>query len=69
MEVKLYYLLSTRSKRAMVRQRKKWGHAYHYIPRGTLLERLSQETGMSIDQVYTQLMRERAYMIRIGIIG
>jgi len=69
MEVKLYYLLSTRSKRAMVRERKKWGHPYQYRPRGTLLERLSQETGMSIDQVYTQLMRERAYMIRIGIIG
>jgi len=69
MEIELYYLLSTRSKRAMVRQRKKWGHTYQYRPRGTLLERLSRETGMSIDQVYLQLMRERAYMIRIGIIG
>lgn len=59
----LYNRLSTRSRRALVKTKKQWGHAYEYRPRGTLLQRLSRETGMSIEDVYNQLMRERAQLI------
>jgi hypothetical protein len=65
MELILYPRLSTRSKRAITRRKKKWGHPYHYSPRGDLLERLSSETGMSIDEVYFQLQRERQYLLSL----
>ena len=56
MELKLYPKLSTNSKRALRRQKKEWGHPYHYEPRLKLLKRLSQETGMSLTEVRNQLI-------------
>ncbi len=64
-EFPLYRRLCTCSRRAIVRTRKKYGHPYTYNPRGNLLQRLSRETGMPLQQVYVQLMRERAELIRI----
>jgi hypothetical protein len=64
MELLLYERLSTRSRRALLRAKKQFGKTYHYSPRSDLLDRLSQETGMSIEQVYQQLKRERAYLLR-----
>jgi hypothetical protein len=64
MELILYPRLSTRSKKALVKTKKRFGRTYHYSPRGDLLERLSQETGMTIEQVCQQLKRERAYLLR-----
>lgn len=60
----LYSKLSTRSKRALRRAKKRNGQPYNYSPRGTLLQRLSRQTGLSIDAVYSQLVRERAELLR-----
>jgi transposase len=63
MEIILYYRLSTRSRRALLKTKKSWGRPYYYSPRGNLLERLSRETGMNLEEVYQQLMRERKFFL------
>jgi len=66
----LYPLLSTRSRRALLKTRKRGRKIYDYAPRGTLLQRLSQETGMSIEEVYQQLYKERVYLRKkLGVSG
>lgn len=64
MAILLYPRLSTCSKRALMKTRKQWGHPYHYSPRSNLLQRLSDETGMTIEQVYHQLQAERIELLR-----
>lgn len=64
MELVLWYKLGTRSRRAMLRVKKKWGHAYHYSPRSDLLQRLSQESHLTIEEVVVQLNKERDYLLR-----
>jgi len=64
MNLKVYPLLSTRSKRAMLRVRKKWGHPYYYIPRHQLLVRLSSELGMTQQQVIEQVQEERKFLLK-----
>ena len=64
MNIVLYPMLSTCSKRALLRSTKRYGHPYNYSPRGTLLQRLSDETGMSMTEVYNQLMKERQYLMK-----
>lgn len=63
MELLLYHRLSTRSKRALLKTKGRYGHDYFYQPRGTLLQRLAQETGMSKDEVALQLLKERRYLL------
>lgn len=58
-ELILFPRLSTRSKRALQRYTRRYGHPYDYQPRGNLLARLAAETGMSLGEVYNQLMKER----------
>jgi len=64
MNLTLYSKLSTRSKKALTRKNKQWGKPYYYRPRGHLLERLARETGMTIDQVRSQLEKEREYLLQ-----
>lgn len=65
----LYLKLCTRSRRAMQKTKKRGGRPYVYNPRGDLLTRLSEETGMSKDEVYNQLHREREVILKLkGII-
>lgn len=64
-EIILYPKLSTRSKKAMCKLKKRYGRSYHYKPRGQLLERLAKETGLTIDQVHDQLLRERAVILKL----
>lgn len=63
MELILYPMLGTRSQRAILRERGKWGHNYSYAPRGDLLQRLSKQTGMSIEECALQLYKERQYLL------
>ena len=65
MEVKLYYLLSTNSRKAMLRtyKHRSWDKRYYYEPQGTLLRRLSQETGLTMEQVRDTLIKEREYLL------
>lgn len=64
MELKAYYRLSTRSRRAIAKTKGRFGRPYHYSPRGNLLTRLSRELGMSREAVYSLLMREREYILK-----
>jgi hypothetical protein len=63
MNLTLYPKLGTDSKKALTRKTGRWGKPYLYRPRGSLLERLAQETGMSVSQVRSQLEKEREYLI------
>lgn len=48
----------------MCRSQWRWGRKYTYTPRIDLLERLADETGMSIDEVRTQLQNEREFILK-----
>lgn len=63
MELVLYTRLSTCSRRALLKTKKRWGGNYHYSPRGPLLDRLSREMGWSREQVYNQLLEERRILL------
>ena len=60
----LYPKLSTCSKRAIRRAKRRNGMPYNYVPHGNLIRRLSRETGLSIDDVYSRLIEERAEILR-----
>ncbi len=63
MDIVIYPLLGTTSRRAMVREKSRFGRPYVYRPRGNLLDRLSAETGMSKEAVLRQIARERQHLI------
>lgn len=65
-ELILYPQLSTRSRRAILKTKKSFGHPYRYQPRGDLLERLARTNGMTKDQVYMQLLEERQTLLRLA---
>jgi hypothetical protein len=64
MELKLYPLLCTRSRRAILRTKKKWGGRYHYSPRIELIINLSRKTGLTQDEIRDQLSKEREWLIK-----
>ena len=47
----------------MLRENSSFDRAYTYRPRGNLLARLSQETGMSVEEVLRQIGRERQHLL------
>jgi hypothetical protein len=66
MELLFYPKLGTRSRRALVRRthRTHRGSQLHnYSPKGTLLQRLARETGMTVSEVCLQLQKEREYLL------
>jgi hypothetical protein len=63
MNLTLYPKLSTRSKKALTRKSGRWGKPYNYQPRGNLLTRLARETGLTVEQVWMQLQKEREYLM------
>ena len=63
MNLTLYPKLGTDSKKALARKNGRWGKPYLYRPRGHLLERLAKETGTTINQVRSQLEKERQYLL------
>lgn len=65
MEIQLYPKLATNSRKAFLKVKRRYGRSYHYKPRGDLLERLSKETGKTIDEVHEQLLRERAILLKL----
>lgn len=58
-ELKLYWMLSTCSKKALERTKKQFGHPVFYNPQRRLCLRLALETGMTETEVREQLKRER----------
>jgi hypothetical protein len=63
MNIIIYPLLGTTSRRAMVREKSRFGQPYVYRPRGNLLDRLSAETGMTKNAVLRQIARERQQLM------
>lgn len=63
MELRAYPRLSTRSRRAIVKTKGRFGRSYQYSPRWRLLDRLSRELGTTISGAYSQLMQEREYLL------
>lgn len=64
MDLIIYPLLNLRSKRAITRIKKKWGHPYIYQPKYILISRLAEELSWSEDQVIKQIEEERAFLIQ-----
>ena len=65
MQLILYPLLGTRSRRGLYKTHR-LNHAYektYYVPRYDLVQRLSRETGLSPEQVYQQMARERDFLL------
>ncbi len=65
MHLILYPLLGTRSRRGIYKTHRR-NHAYettYYVPRYDLVQRLSRETGLTTDEVYAQMRRERDYLL------
>jgi hypothetical protein len=66
MELLFYPKLGTRSRRALtrrIRQSHKGPRPCTYRPKGTLLVRLARESGMTVEQVWAQLDKEREYLL------
>lgn len=68
MKLIIYPLLSTRSRRAIVKTNKKWGWLYQYNPRQILIDRLILELGWTETQVREQIYKERKFLISLFII-
>lgn len=64
MELICFPLLGTRSRRAMLRVKKKFGHPYTYNPNASLIQRLSLELNSDKDTIIKQLHKEREYLIK-----
>lgn len=64
MILKFYSRLSTRSRRAILRQTKKWGHENIYFPRYQLVKNLMTEFNMTENEVLDQLQKEREFLLR-----
>jgi hypothetical protein len=65
MELILYPKLRNGSRRAITRKVGAYGRPYSYTPQVRLLVRLSNETGMPIDEVYHQLLLEREFILKV----
>jgi len=63
MNLKIYPLLSIKSKKAMLRTKKAWGHPYRYTPRRQLINRLKRELSLSEDAILKQITQERAWLL------
>lgn len=63
MNLVCYPLMNLRSKRAILRTRKRWGHPVGYSPRRILVERLASELNLSPEAVIVQLQKEREFLL------
>jgi hypothetical protein len=56
--------LSTRSKRALTKKHKKFGHLYNYKPRGDLLANISYELNIDKSEAYETLLQMRQELLK-----
>jgi len=64
MNLKLFKLLGTRSRRAILSVTDKNANPYDYRPRADLVNRLALQTRMKPDNVVKQLHIERRWMLK-----
>ena len=61
---KIWIRLSTRSRRAITRIKKKFGHRYYYTPRSHLVVNLAKEFGVDNFTIANSLMEMRGEIER-----
>lgn len=68
MELQIFYLVCTRTKRLLQRRYKPGGKGgkrkYHYVPQIRLVRRLASELKISESQVRRKIAEERLYLLR-----
>ena len=64
MKLRIYPKLDRDSRKAMLRLRNKHGRAVDYNPRIDLLQRLSAELDLSVEDVLMELLEEREYLLK-----
>lgn len=52
----IYSLLQTKSRRAIARERKRYGHPYKYRPKIDLCKRIARQTGLTVEQARDALI-------------
>jgi hypothetical protein len=65
MILELYFLLSTRSRRALLKTRHQRRRNFTYQPSSRIIDSLADQTGMSRDEVAKQLHKEREFLLKI----
>lgn len=63
-QIRIWQKLSTCSKRAMRKTKKKYGRSYFYNPRGHLLKNIANRFGISVDEAYFDLLAIRKEVLR-----
>lgn len=63
MKLLCYPRMCRDSQLCMRRTRWRWGKSYQYRPHRQMINRLAMELGMTTDEVYNQIMRERRYLL------
>ncbi len=63
-QIKIWQKLSTCSKRAMRKTKKKFGRPYFYNPRGDLLRNISERFGIGVEDAYFDLLEIREEVLR-----
>ena len=63
-QIKIWNKLSTNSRRAIKRTKKRYGKPYFYNPRGHLLSNISHRENISIDQAFNDLMTIRQEILK-----
>jgi hypothetical protein len=56
--------MSTCSRRAILREKNRWGKEITYQPRAPLIARLSDELGLNASQIVEQLQKERQWLLK-----
>lgn len=64
MELKLYPLLSWKAQRNFTKRKFRYGKETEYKPHGVVVRQLKQKTGMDADEIYEQLKKERAFLLK-----
>lgn len=57
-------MLGTRSRRALLRRKGKWGHRYQYTPKPALIKNLAEKLNLFEEDIRQQLYREREYLLK-----
>ena len=64
MKLILYPRSSTRTRRAFIKIKKKFGHRHYYFPRWIIIERWCRELNWTSDQVIDQFYKERKFLVK-----
>lgn len=64
MELKLYPLLSWKAQKNFTKRKFRYGKEVEYKPHGVVVRQLKQKTGMDATEIYEQLRKERAFLLK-----